>query len=270
MITPVCLNSNTYAGFDLDDAIVGAERSGIRLIELSAVDGCQHVPPVLSDREADALLRRLHDSGLTPIALGGSANLTTANGRALFRSNLELGAQLGVDYVVTGRGERHGDHSRIGDPATFAAEVAALAHHASMLGVRMAIETHGGNYATGAQVAGLLAGVASDNLFINYDTANVIFYADTDPYDDLEGCLDLVIGIHLKDKAGRRNEWDFPAIGDGETDFARIAGILAGSARTDRVPLSIEIEFTPAGPGSLEAVNSAVLKSVATIESLWR
>ena len=269
MQNPVCLNTNTYAHYTLDEAIAGAERAGIHLAELSAVDGCQHVGPDLTDRAAAAVTRRLADSGVTAIALGGSADLTGAAGRALFRRNLALGAQLGVDYVVTGTGERHGDHTHIDDTGAFVAEVASLAEFAGTLGVRMAIETHGGNFATGAQVDSLVAAVGSDDLFINYDTANVIFYADTDPYHDLAGCLDRVIGIHLKDKTGRRDEWNFPAIGEGDTDFSRIERILAASPRTDRVPLSIEIEFTPAGAGSVDEVHRSVLASVETIERLW-
>lgn len=269
MMNPICLNSNTYASFPLEDAIIGAERSDIHLIELSAVDGCQHVGPDLTDREADAVLRRLAESGLITVALGGSANLTTEKGRDLFRRNLILGAQLGVDYVVTGTGDRHGDRRGIHDPDVFVAEVAALAEEARKAGVRMAIETHGGNYATGVQVQELVAAIGSDALFINYDTANVIFYGDTDPYDDLEQCLDRVIGIHLKDKTGKRDEWNFPAIGEGDTDFAQIREILAGSNRTDSVPLSIEIEFTPAGAGSVAEVHRSLAASVATIESLW-
>ena len=269
MDNPICLNTNTYARYTLEDAIDGAQRAGIHLVELSAVDGCQHVGPDLTDRAAAAMMRRLADSGLIAIALGGSANLTTPAGRALFRRNLTLGAQLGVDYVVTGTGERHGDDTRIDDAGAFVAELASLADHATAVGVRMAIETHGGTYATGAQVNVLVDAVGPERLSINYDTANVIFYADTDPYDDLRDCLDRVIGIHLKDKAGRRDEWNFPAIGEGDTDFPRIERILAASTRRDRVPLSVEIEFTPAGAADVDEIHRSVLASVDTIERVW-
>lgn len=266
---PICLNSNTYKGSSLDDAVEGARRAGIHLIEISAVAGCQHIDPQISDNQLHSLRDTLATHGLEAVALGGHANLTTLEGRQLFRRNLQLGARLGVKYVVTGTGDRHGDSTSIEDEAGFSRTIRKLAEAAGDFGVTMAIETHGANYATGAQLLKLIQKVDSANLAINYDTGNTIFYGDTDPYDDLEVCLDHIVGIHLKDKAGARAEWNFPAVGEGETDFARIAGILLDSPRQGSIPLSIEVEFTPKGPSSLDQVHTAVQTSVETIQSLW-
>lgn len=266
---PACLNSNTYKGYSLDDAIVGAERAGITLIEISAVDGCQHIDPDVSDAQLAQLHAKLAAQGLQAVALGGHADLTSPEGRALLVRNLELGSRLGVTYVVTGTGARHDDTTTIDDEEEFSRSLREMAAAANDLGVMIALETHGANYATGAQLLGLLERVRSANLAINYDTGNTIFYGDTDPYDDLELCLDSVVGIHLKDKAGGRSEWNFPAVGEGDTDFARIAGILRGSSREGVIPLSIEVEFTPEGPSDLEQVHAAVRTSAETIRSLW-
>ncbi|GEM_PF-6055957 len=35
MNNPICLNSNTYHGFTLEEAVEGAHRVGIKLIELT-------------------------------------------------------------------------------------------------------------------------------------------------------------------------------------------------------------------------------------------
>ena len=72
--------------------------------------------------------------------------------------------------------------------------------------------------------------------------------------------------MHLKDKAGEPKEWNFPALGKGVVGFPKIFEKLerVGNA----CPFSIEIEFTPEGPESLEAVNRAVRDSAEYLKSL--
>ena len=266
---PLCLNSNTYHGFPLEAALEGAVRAGLTLIELSAVAGyTEHVAPDLDDAGVDAVLGSLRERGIRPVALGGHSNLTTEEGRARFRANLHLGHRLGVEYVVTGTGETHGDESHIDDEHDFAGQTRELAGEAESLGLRIAIETHGANYATGDAVGRLIDRIGSPAVGIAYDTGNTIFYGDTAPYDDLERALPRVVGIHLKDKAGAPTDWDFPAIGDGDTDFAHVLELLRAGDTGAVVPLSIEIEFTPAGPADVEEVHVAVARSVAHLLSL--
>lgn len=63
----------------------------------------------------------------------------------------------------------------------------------------------------------------------------------------------------MKDKAGAYNEWNFPAIGDGNLDFPRLFETLKKADY--KGPISVEIEFTSAGPANLEEVNNSVVKS---------
>lgn len=131
-------------------------------------------------------------------------------------------------------------------------------------GVTLAIETHGNNFATGTSLKKLAE--LLHHCKINYDTANVIFYGDVMPYDDLEASIDHVGFIHLKDKLGPNNEWNFPAIGDGILDFKRIFNILKKGEFLG--PISVEIEFTPAGPASLEEVDESVKRSFEYLKTL--
>ncbi|MCU1417569.1 MAG: hypothetical protein JWP32_1743 [Schumannella sp.] len=266
---PLCLNSNTYHGFSLDAALEGASRAGLKLIELSAVAGyTEHVMPGLDDAGVDAVLASLRRRGIRAVALGGHSNLTTEEGRARFRANLHLGSRLGVEYVVTGTGETHGDESHIDDEQDFAGQTRELAGEAESLGLRIAIETHGANYATGDAVRGLVERIGSPAVGIAYDTGNTIFYGGTPPYDDLARSLPNVVGIHLKDKAGHPADWNFPALGDGDIDFARLLELLRAGDTGAVVPLSIEIEFTPAGPADVEEVHLAVTRSVGHLLAL--
>ncbi len=264
MQNAVCLNSNTYHGFALDDALEGARRVGIRYIELSAVaDWTEHVWPTMTDDEIAAVKDQLAESGVTAIGLSAHANLTTSDGRARFRANLTLASRFGVGYVVTGTGETHGDEAEIDDQDALVDDLRTLAILASTLSLSIAIETHGANFNTGERVKTLVERVAAPNLGIAYDTGNVIFYASVEPYDDLERSASHVLAFHLKDKAGAPHEWNFPALGDGNLDLDRFASILERAHCN--APLSIEIEFTPTGPVDVEEVHTALQHSVRAI-----
>lgn len=260
----VCLNSNTYHGFSLEHAVEGARLAGIHYIELAAAQGwTEHVSADMPDSQLRSVLTLLELSSIVPIALGGHSNLTTDEGREHFRRNLHLAHRLGVDYVVTGTGETHGDETEIDDEPALAAELRSLAALAAELGLKIGIETHGANYDTGMRVAALAALVDAPNLGVVYDTGNVVFYGGVEPYEDLEASASRVIAFHLKDKAGAQSDWDFPAIGDGDLDLPRLAGILESTGCT--APLSIEIEFTPEGPSSVDEVHTALARSVLAI-----
>lgn len=264
---PICLNSNTYHGYSLEDAVRGARDAGIRFIEIAAVRGyTEHARSEMSDDEVTAVLALLAENEIVPLGMCGHTNIMTDEGRVSFRENLVLASRLGVEYVVTGTGETHGDADVIEDEGELVNILRSLAASAADLNLKLAVETHGNNYGTGQQVRNLAAKVGADNFGINYDTGNVIFYGGVQPYDDLAASSDRIIGIHLKDKAGGPQEWNFPAVGDGDIDFHRILDILRQSECT--APLSIEIEFTPAGPGSVDAVHEALARSAQTVRAL--
>ncbi|MEG0902166.1 MAG: TIM barrel protein, partial [Clostridia bacterium] len=94
---------------------------------------------------------------------------------------------------------------------------------------------------------------------LNYDTANVLFYGGVDLKADLTACMPQVGYMHLKEKAGERTEWNFPALGEGWIDFPMVFDLLKQA--NNECPFSLEIEFTQAGPKSLEQVNEALRTS---------
>ena len=89
----------------------------------------------------------------------------------------------------------------------------------------------------------------------------MIYYGHVNPCDDLAACMADVGYLHLKDKAGAPDEWNFPALGKGTIDFPGIFSILRQAGNES--PLSIEIEFTQAGPGDVTEVDRAVADSAA-------
>ena len=101
--------------------------------------------------------------------------------------------------------------------------------------------------------------VGSSRVGVNYDTANALFYGNVDLAADLEQSMDAIRYMHLKDKGGKRDVWDFPALGKGWIDFPLVFDKLERAG--NNCPFSIEIEFTQAGAKDLAEVNQAVQDS---------
>ncbi len=77
--------------------------------------------------------------------------------------------------------------------------------------------------------------------------------------------MENVTSLHLKDKAGARNAWDFPALGKGYVDFETIFHKLDEAG--NNAPFSVEIEFTQAGPKDLAEINTAVQDSAEYLKA---
>ena len=117
--------------------------------------------------------------------------------------------------------------------------------------------------------------VNSPLVAINYDTANVIFYGGKTPLEDIKTCASGVRYIHLKDKKGPREEWNFPGVGNGELPLAEFMDYMDGQ-RYDG-PYSIEIEFTKDycmrdkdQPGDIDIADKEMSDSYAYLKSLGR
>lgn len=226
----------------------------------------EHVRNDFSDQQIAKVLDLLKANDILAIGMCGHTNIQTKEGQETFIKNLHLAKKLGVEYVTLSTGETHGDQSVIGDDSDLIHIIRDLASVAKDLGLIMAIETHGNNYATGQSIIALLEKVDMPNVRLNYDTGNVVFYGAIMPYEDLNTSTGAITGIHLKDKAGAQSEWNFPAVGRGDLDIRRILETLKKNGC--KAALSIEIEFTPAGPDGVEDVHESLAYSVETIKLL--
>lgn len=262
----VAVNSNCYHGYSIEEAIDGICAADFRYIELTATKGwTEHVFPTMSFRSLYSVKDRLKAAGLTPFALSGHTNLMDRERIDDFVANMRLAAFFGCDYIVSSIGEAHLKDNAVASNEQVADHIRDLTPHLEAYGLTLVLENHG-EHATGAVIKSITALVDSPRVLLNYDTANVIYYAGLDPIDDMRACIDQIGFLHLKDKAGGRQEWNFPALGKGYVDFPGILALLeqAGNAS----PLSIEIEFTQAGAKDLAEVNRAVADSYRYLAGL--
>lgn len=259
MLKQIAINSNTYHGFSLDEAVKGAREAGFKQIELAAVrDHTSHVLPDMSQEQLERTKLLLKEYGMTCIGISSHSNVMREDGVVNLVQGIDLAVEFDCKYVTTATGDSHGDTDFIAEETIVVENLLPAIEKCEQLNKLLVIETHGNNYATGRDVQKLVK--ALDNrVKINYDTGNVIFYGNTEPYEDLKASVDDVGFIHLKDKAGEADEWNFPSIGDGDLDYETIFGILKKA--NYKGPISVEIEFTPSGPANITEVNESVAKS---------
>ncbi|MEG0146421.1 MAG: sugar phosphate isomerase/epimerase family protein [Clostridia bacterium] len=261
----VAVNTNTYHGFTVHEALRGIAQAGFKYVELTAVRGwTEHVMPDMGRDELLEVERELKDLGLTCIALSGHCNLTDKERLSDFRDNMKLAKCLGGKYIISSTGEAHFAKNEAFTDDVLIENIKALLPDLQKDGLKLGIEVHG-EYGTGEAVDRIVKGVGSDLVGVNYDTANVVFYGGKVPGEDIKTCMADVNYVHLKDKIGMDNSWNFPAIGKGELDLIGLIHDLNAHGYTG--PLSIEIEhneaFTmnPKKPGDIDFVNRVVKES---------
>lgn len=255
----IAVNSNCYHGFSTEEAIAGIQTAGFHYIELTATKGwTEHVFPDQSFSHLLEIQRMLEKADLIPFAMSGHTNLMDPDREQDFRNNIRLAKFFGAEYIVSSIGEAHLKDNTIASNEVTATRIAKLIPELEKLDMKLVLEVHG-DHGTGAVLKEICQMVNSERVMINYDTANAIFYGDVDVAADFKGCMDRIGYVHIKEKAGGRKEWNFPALGKGYVPFPELFRMM--DEADNMSPYSIEIEFTQAGPKDLAEVNQAVLDS---------
>lgn len=257
-------HTNSYHTYGLDEALEGIAQAGFKYVELSAVRGwTEHVPLEASDAELTEIQAKLHRLGLKASSLSGHSDLTTADGVAVGKKAVDLTQKLGLSIMCTAIG---GHYSEDEDQAAFMGYVHDLADYAAARGITIALEVHGDIMASGQMSVPLIQQINRDNVRINYDTANCVFYGGVEAVDDLVGLGPYLAHCHLKDTGGGKRDWNFPAVSEGRLDFAAILKRLEEENFTG--PLSVEIEFSGEPWPSLAEVNRSMKVSYEHLKGL--
>lgn len=260
----IAVNSNCYHGYCIEDAIKGISDVGFHYIELTATKGwTEHVFPSQSFETLLRIRRLLEKKDLYPFAMSGHCNLLDHDRIKDFVNNIELAHFFGSKYIVSSIGEAHILNQETDEDLLYQ-NMDILMPYLMKYDMNLELEVHG-EYGSGASINRIIKKIDSDRVRINYDTANAVFYGNVDVIKDMEQCIENIGYIHIKDKAGKCNEWNFPPLGRGDIDFVQIFNLLNRS--NNNCPLSVEIEFTEKGPKSLDEVNEAVGVSYEYLKS---
>ena len=255
-------HTGSYYSYTFDQALEGLAEAGYRAVELASVPGATEFVDVHGD--PDEVRGKLDRLGLEAVSISGHSDLTTAEGLEHGLAVVEWARRYGLPIVNTAiGGPGHIEESE----AAFMENIGPLADAAQAAGVTLALEIHGDLMASGERSRPLLERIGHPAVKVNYDTANVEYYSGTRAEDDLPAIADQVAHVHLKDMRGAKGEWDFPAIGEGHVDFARVVEILRGAGFDG--PYSVEVEFTGGTPWPpLEEVTAAMRASRETLAPL--
>ena len=261
MDNPLAGHTNSYHTYGHDEALAGIAEAGYRYVELSAVPGwTEHVD--LDTPPAD-VRRTLEGYGLEAVSLSGHSDLTTREGLEHGIKAVRWAADYGLPIVNTAVG---GHESADENEALFLGNVGELADAAEHAGVLVALEIHGDIMASSDVTLPLLEKIGRDSIKVNYDTANVEYYSGDRAVDDLPRIAPHLAHVHLKDTTGGKGNWNFPAVGDGTVDFARVLEILRDAGYTG--PYSVEIEFQGEPWPPLDEVTAAMRRSYEHLRGL--
>ena len=260
MANPLAGHTNTYHTYGFDEALAGIAGAGYRHVELSAVPGwTEHV--LLNGKED--VRSMLAHYGLEPVSLSAHSDLTTREGLEHGVKAVRWAADYGIPIVNTAVG---GHASKEESEKAFLENIGELADAAERAGVVVALEIHGDIMASGEKTLPLLEKIGRDSIKINYDTANVEFYAGEKAVDDLPKIVEHVVHVHLKDTTGGKGNWNFPAIGSGVVDFGRVLEILRAAGYTG--PFAVELEFQGEPWPPLADVNDSMRRSYEHLQQL--
>jgi sugar phosphate isomerase/epimerase len=261
MTNPLAGHTNSYHTYSHDEALEGIAAAGFKHVELSAVPGwTEHVD---LDADKGELRRKLDGYGLEPVSLSGHSDLTTPDGLEHGIKAVRWAGEYGIAIVNTAVG---GHQSADENEAAFLGNINALADEAERAGITVGLEIHGDIMASGAVTLPLLEKIGRDNVKINYDTANVVYYSGDSAVEDIPKVADQIVHVHLKETTGGKGNWDFGAIGGGVVDFAAVLRLLRDAGYTG--PYSVELEFSGEPWPPLQEVNEAMRQSYEHLRSL--
>lgn len=260
------VNSNCYHGFSIDQALDGISKAGFQYVELTATKGwTEHVFPDMKFQDLISVKDKLRETGLTAFAMSGHCNLMDQNRIQDFILNIQLAAFFGCEYIISSIGEAHLADQKQASIQEVALHIKALNPYLEEYNLKLGLEVHG-EHGSGLILKEIVDLIDLPRVMINYDTANAIYYGNVNLQQDISYCVDQIGFLHIKDKAGANQEWNFPALGQGSVDFPAVFQTLSDAGND--CPLSIEIEFTQAGPKDLSEVNQAVKTSYEYLSNL--
>jgi len=250
-------NLTSYYAFEPEPALEGLAAAGYRYVERASVRGVvEHVPLEANAATIDKTSQLLAKHDLTAIGLGAHSDLTSEEGLRDGRLTVDLCSRLAIPIFNTAVGGVFNENE---DEALFLANIDGLAGYAEERGISIDLEIYGTLTGTGRKTRDLVEKVGRANVGVTYDTANCEYFAGVCPEDDLPETLPAVIHCHLKDTVGGERVWNFPALGEGCLDFAKLLSMFAESGYADAFTVESErqLGITP----QLEQVDQAMRQS---------
>lgn len=261
----IAIKVNCYKGYSYLETLDGIKNAGFKYVELTTSKG--NSLNLYQDSSLDFLKKLKNDletRDLKVIAIGGNGCLMDDDKSKLLR-NIELGKYFGCEYIDTTINSTR--VNQINDEDIIE-QIKFFIPYLKESNLDLVIELCG-SYSTGDSLSNIINVINDKHVHINYDTGNAIYWGKlkyNEMQDDFNRNIDHVSFMHLKDKLGKQDEINFPAVGSGDIDFKNIIDSL--KTKNNKSTLTVEIEFTPQGVDSINEVNKAVIDSYKYLNSI--
>lgn len=268
MNNKVCVKINCYKGFSYDETLDGVKNAGFKYVELSTSKGNSlNLRQDSSIEELEKLKNDLTTRGLRAIAIGGNSYLLDDDTSKIL-ANIKLAKYFGCKYIDTTMFNAHAENGVSFKEEDVINHINFYVPYLEENDLDLVIELHG-NYASGKILRPILDKVNSKHVHINFDTGNALYWGKLsveEMVNDFKESVDYVSFMHLKDKLGEIDEWNFPALGSGYIPFKEIYEYLKN--KNNSATLTVEIEFTPEGVKDVKEVDKALSDSYNFLSSL--
>ncbi|MBI5083276.1 MAG: TIM barrel protein [Acidobacteria bacterium] len=231
-----------YAAFPMERALTGIQSAGYRYVAwgVSHRDASGTVRRMLEEKapasEAAKLAARCRGMGLEPVMMFSTVHLEAADALELHLRRIDQAAAAGIPFLLTFGKTEPGQYESV------IRNLKGMAGRARAAGVTVVIKQHGGNTATGAACARIVAEVGEEPIRICYDAGNVLDYDNSDPIADIGKCWRDVRAFAIKDHRNTPRDEDCGP-GFGEIDHYKLLAPVMRTALT--MPLACENIFEP-------------------------
>jgi len=289
------MNCYTWGRFDVAECLEQIKQTPIRMVELPAeqVRPNSLIPELMVEAPLGGewryslpdLKELLASDGFKVDSLDVFGYTGYPGAADFIKRRIDFAEALGCGIIVLGCHNKALGH-KAGQPAAEEAEEARearkftyamlrqVADYAADKGIRLALEIHAGVMENTAEALRTLEEVRRENLGVNFDTANILYYNEALDREGalkaLEALADRVFHVHLKDivRGPTRAKHVLCRLGEGEVDFKSVFDIL--HIADFYGPFSFEVETFH---GATEAddigdYQADVLASVEYIRSL--
>ena len=264
----VSIKINCYKGFNYEQTFSGVKKAGFKYVELSTSKGnsCN----LLQDIPFNELVKMkldLETRGLVPITIGGNSFLLDDD-KSRVLNNIYLGKFFGCKYLDATVCDAHAETDKEYSDEEVIEKINYYVPYLEENDLDLVIELHG-SFASGEKLENIIKGVNSNHVHINYDTGNALYWGKLEVeemVEDFKKHVDLVSFMHIKDKLGTKESWNFPAIGSGYIPFEEIFKTL--KQNNNDAMLTCEIEFTDKGVSDVNEVDKALVDSANYLRSL--
>ena len=200
--------TSSFVGFTFDEAIRGIAKAGLKYIELLTLYGSDvegeigELEPMTGEMDdyVKSVKKKLRKNSLKVEAISGPLNILTSKGVDGLKRRIDFANRIGAKIVNT----EPGNPSSEEEIKIFYKNMGEIAEYASEKDVIIAFETAHAFLPNAQKAAPVLKKINSEYVRLNYDTANVIYYSDVRPEDDIEYGIDFLVHMHIKDKRGGR------------------------------------------------------------------